>query len=75
MITPFPEYVEKVVRAKVASMKKEGTAAVGADCLWQSVAQDLSQHPQSPRGTNGAYFARQAFNQVIGQIGVRAFIL
>jgi hypothetical protein len=71
----FPEHVERVVRAKVASLRREGTVGMGGENLFNMVVRELSHHPRAPKGTNAAFHMREDFNQVIGQLAVRTFIL
>jgi hypothetical protein len=71
----FQDFILRVVREKIASLKRAGTVAIGKDCLFGLVVQQLSKHPQSPKGVNGAYYARMDFNAVLENPKVRGFIL
>jgi hypothetical protein len=73
--TSFPEYVETVVREKIATLKREGTVGMSGESLFVLVVSQLAKHPHAPKGTNAAFYMREDFNQVLGQLAVRSFIL
>ena len=70
----FKNDVAEAVRNYVRKARREGTTAIGTDCLWQCVAGRWA-HDNEPRGTNCAWVARQTFNEVIGGTEFRRFIL
>jgi hypothetical protein len=70
----FQDFILRAVREKIASLKREGTTAIGKDCLFSLVVQQLSKHPQSPKGPNGAYYARKDFDAVLENPAVSRFV-
>ncbi len=64
----FKADLAAIIRQAIKDQKRQGTTAIGADCLWQLVARYLTSCTTAPRGRNAAYFARQAFNEAIRDI-------
>jgi hypothetical protein len=62
-----------IVRQTIAFLPA-GTVGIGRDCLWQLVAGKVSRLPSAPRGTNGEYFARQAFNELMDTKPFKRFV-
>ncbi len=62
------------VKTHLRRLKGEGVTGIGAECLWQALG-NVDSLPGAPRGTNGAYYAREVFRNVLKEKGVSSFIL
>lgn len=79
MNTPNSQFhadLTKIARARIKELRAEGTVAIGRGCLWQIIAAPASRLQSAPRGTNAAYFARLAFDEVCADLpdGDRKFV-
>lgn len=70
----FKLELAKEIKRAIARLSSEGTVGVSADCLWQCVACNVSRLASAPQGTNGAYYARQAFNEVVATTPYARFV-
>jgi hypothetical protein len=50
---------------RVAALKQDGTVAMSRENLFALMCRDLHRMPGAPQGTNCAWVARQAFNDII----------
>jgi hypothetical protein len=66
--SPFVQALTQLVIAEIRSQRAEGTVGMSANNLWQIVASRASRLPDAPRGTNAAYFAREAFEEAIDDL-------
>lgn len=72
----FATELTATLKRAIAHLKADGTVGMGADNLWQVVANRISREcPSAPRGTNCAWVARQTFNDIIRQPPFNRFIL
>lgn len=58
----FKELLRKLIAARIKRELANGTTAMSRDNLWQCIKVPMNA---GPRGTNAAYYAKQAFNEVI----------
>lgn len=58
----FPDGVNRIMRAKMAELKADGTVAMSADNFFSLCVQAISRHPKSFKGVNACYLARNVFN-------------
>lgn len=70
----LPDGMVRIMRAKVAELKQDGTVAMGADNFFSLLCRDISRLPAAPRGTNAAWLARNVFNIVSKTPEFAAFI-
>lgn len=68
--SPFVEALTRLIIAEIRSQRAEGTVGMSANNLWQIVAGRASRLPDAPRGTNAAYFAREAFEEAIDDLPI-----
>lgn len=69
----FQEALRGIIRQVIAGLDS-GTVGISRDCLWQAVARYASRHDKSPKGTNGAYYARQEFDAIVATKPFNRFV-
>lgn len=60
----FKDEVKAAIKRQIGKAKRDDITAMSRDCMWQCMRL-VTTSPDSPRGTNAAYYARQAFDEVI----------
>jgi hypothetical protein len=70
----FKNALRKVIQENMEILKTDGTVSIGRDCFWQLVVTHLSHLEGAPRGTNAAYFAREAFDQILSEKPFSKFV-
>lgn len=60
----FRDDLKRQALDKVAALKREGTAGMGEDNLWQML-KPRSDLPGSPKGANAGFQARNEFASVV----------
>jgi len=64
-MTAYQIELRPLIMREIAAMSSEGTVGVSQDCLWQCIASKASKLPSAPKGTNGVYFAKKDFRQLV----------
>lgn len=61
-VEPLPTGMTRIMRAKMAELKQDGTVAMSADNFFSLLCRDIARLPAAPKGANAAWLARNVFN-------------
>jgi len=72
-VDAFKNDVKVAVRQTLAGLDR-GTVGIGKDCLWGMAVGKISKSANGPKGTNAAFYARQAFDEVVSSPAFSNFV-
>lgn len=64
-MTPFQQDIKNQIAKKLKQLRKEGTVSIGKDNLYQLLRLNGSLDG-APKGTNAAFYAKQIYNEIVG---------
>jgi hypothetical protein len=71
----FKGELKRCISRVITRSKRQGTVGIGNDCLWQLVVSPMQREcPHAPVGTNCAWVARQAFDELVTAAPFNRFV-